>query len=389
MPTTINDQCAIVGVGQTEFSKDSGRSELQLTLECTKAAMEDAGLPLLDVDGMVTLSIDGSDEIAVMRGFGTQELQFFSRVPHGIGGIMGMVHQAVMAITTGMCKTVLVYRAINGHTGRQPSPTDVGGPLSTDHIHWSWYNPFGFSSPMSWAAMYTQRYMYEYGATSDSLAEIVMTMRKHAMNNPNAIFQQPLSKEEYEASPLVVEPLRKADCGVDLDGGCAFVITSIERAKDLPHPPAIIRAAAQGSAMDQEAMTSFYRDDITRMSEYDLVAKQCYEMSGLKPDDIDVAMLYDMYTSAVLFQLESYGFCKPGEAHEFVKNGALGIDGRLPCNTNGGQLGEGHIQGVNNLLEAVRLIRGTSVNQPKKSDHVLAASGFGVPASAVILGKSH
>ena len=220
MPTTINDQCAIVGAAQTEFSKNSGRSELQLAIECVKASIEDAGLQLLDVDGMVTLANDGSDEIAVMRGLGTKELTFFSRVPHGVGGIMGAVHQAVMAIATGMCKTVVVYRAFNGRTSRQPLATDVGGPLSSDQVHWSWYNPFGLSSPASWAAMFTQRYMHEYGATSDSLAEIAITMRKHAANNPNAIFQQPLSKEEYDASPWATEPLRMADCSMDIDGAC-------------------------------------------------------------------------------------------------------------------------------------------------------------------------
>jgi acetyl-CoA acetyltransferase len=125
------------------------------------------------------------------------------------------------------------------------------------------------------------------------------------------------------------------------------------------------------------------------MPEYDLVADQCYEQSGLRADDIDAALLYDAFTPIVLYQLESFGFCERGEAHEFVKGGALGLDGRLPCNTNGGQLSEAHIQGVNGLNEAVRLIRGTSVNQPKKSDHVLVTSGMGVPTSAMILGKSN
>lgn len=137
MPTSIKDECAIVGIGQTEFSKLSGRSELQLTLECVKAAIEDAGLKLSDIDGMVTFTIDGSDEIAVARGLGSRELRFSSRSPHGVGGAMTLVHQAVMAITTGMCKAVAGYRALNGRSGMQPSPAALGGPLSTDQIHWS------------------------------------------------------------------------------------------------------------------------------------------------------------------------------------------------------------------------------------------------------------
>jgi len=390
MPTSIKDECAIVGIGQTEFSKSSGRSELQLTLECVKAAIEDAGLQLSDVDGMVTLSIDGSDEIAVARGLGSQQLKFFSRIPHGIGGAMSLVHQAVMAISTGVCKTVVGYRAMNGCSGTQPNPTAVGGPLSTDQVHWGWYTPYGFIDPVSWVAMFTQRYMHEYRATDEALAEIAVTMRKHAANNPNAMFyERPITAEDYYRSPLITDPLRFYDCCMETDGGCAFVITSTERAIDLPHPPAVVRGVAQGSAFDQEVMTSFYRESITHLPEYDLVAEQCYQQSGLGPDDIDAAVLYDAFTPIVLYQLESFGFCKRGEAHEFVKGGNLGLDGQLPCNTNGGQLGEAHLQGINGLIEGVRLIRGTSANQPKKNDHVLATSGFGVPASAMILGQSN
>jgi len=388
MPTSIKDECAIVGIGQTEFSELSGRSELQLTVECVKAAIEDAGLELSDIDGMVTFTIDGSDEIAVARGLGSRELTFFSRIPHGVGGAMSLVHQAVMAIATGMCKAVVCYRALNGRSGVQVSPGVAGGPLSTDQVHWSWYTPYGFLTPPSWVAMFTQRYMHEYGATDECLAEIAVTTRKHAVNNPDAIFyERPLTVEDYYSSRWIAEPLRLYDCCLEADGGCAFVVTSTERARDLPHPPALVRGVAQGAAYDQEVMTSFYRKSITCMPEYDLVAGQCYEQSGLGPDDIDAALLYDAFTSIVLFQLESFGFCKRGEAHEFVKGGALGLDGRLPCNTNGGQLSEAHIQGANGVNEGVRLIRGTSINQPKKNDHVLVTSGAGVPTSAAILGK--
>jgi acetyl-CoA acetyltransferase len=184
-----------------------------------------------------------------------------------------------------------------------------------------------------------------------------------------------------------VEPFRLYDCCLETDGGCAFVVTSTEHARDLPHPPAVIRGVAQGSAYDQEVMTSFYRKEISYLPEYDLVADQCYEQSGLGPDDIDAAVIYDAFTSIVLFQLESFRFCKRGEAHEFVKGGALGLEGRLPCNTNGGQLSEAYIHGVNGVNEGVRLIRGSSINQPKKNDHVLVTSGVGVPTSAMILGK--
>ncbi len=389
MLTSIKDECAIVGIGQTEFSKSSGRSELQLALECVKAAIEDAGLALSDIDGMVTLTIDGSDEIAVARGLGISELKFFSRIPHGIGGAVSLVHQAVMAISTGMCKAVAGYRAMNGSSGMQFKPGIAGGPLSTDQIHWSWYTPYGLSSAAGWTAMFTQRYMHEYGASPESLAEIAITTRKHAANNPDALaYGKTIDADDYYSSPWIVEPLRLYDCCMEADGGCAFVITSAERAKDLPQRPALVRGVAQGAAYDQEVMTSFYRKDLTRMPEYDMVADQCYEQSGLGAGDLDAAILYDAFTSAVLFQLESFGFCGRGEAHDFVKGGTLGAGGKLPCNTNGGQLAEAHLQGINSINEAVRLIRGVSVNQPAGSDHVLVTSGMGVPPSAMILGKA-
>jgi acetyl-CoA acetyltransferase len=279
---------------------------------------------------------------------------------------------------------------LNGRSGNQPTPTAVGGPLSTDQVHWGWYTPYGFSDPTSWVAMFTQRYMHEYGATDECLAEIAVTTRKHAANNPDAIFyERPITVEDYYNSRGLVEPLRLYDCCPETDGGAAFVVTSAEHARDLPHPPALVRGVAQGAAYDQEVMTSFYRKKSSRLPEYDLVADQCYEQSGLRPGDIDAAVIYDAFTSMVLFQLESFRFCKRGEAHEFVKSGALGLDGRLPCNTNGGQLGEAYIQGVNGLNEGVRIIRGASINQPKKSDHVLVTSGGGGPTSAMILGKSN
>jgi acetyl-CoA acetyltransferase len=239
-------------------------------------------------------------------------------------------------------------------------------------------------------AMFTQRYMHDYGATDECLAEIAVTARKHAANNPDAFFyDRPITREEYYDSDWLVEPLRLCDCCSDTDGGAAFVVTSAERARDLAHPPALIRGVAQGSAYDQEVLTSFYRRNIAHFPECDLVADECYEQSGLTADDIDAAVIFDAFTSLVLFQLESFRFCKRGEAHEFVKGGALGLDGRLPCNTSGGQLGEAYVEGVNGVNEGVRLIRGTSSNQPKKSDHVLVTSGCGGPTSAVILGRSN
>ena len=156
---------------------------------------------------------------------------------------------------------------------------------------------------------------------------------------------------------------------------------------DLAQPGAVIRGIAQGSADDQEQMTSFYRPEIERLPEMELVARQVYAMSGLGPEEIDAAIIYDAFSSIVLFQLEAFGFCGIGEGKDFIKDGALRAGGRLPPNTHGGQLSEAYIHGINGVNEGVRLIRGTSVNQPDKTEHVLVTAGVGVPSSGMVLGQ--
>jgi acetyl-CoA acetyltransferase len=388
MPTTLKDEAAIVGIGQTEFSKNSGRSELQLACEAVHAALEDAGLRPGDVDGMTSFTMDTNDEIELARAVGIGDLTFFSRIPYGGGAAVGVLQQAAMAVATGTAKTVVVYRAFNERSGRRYSVGISEGIVTADLIHWSWYLPFGLLTPASWVAMFTQRYMHEYGCKSVDLAEVAVSTRKHAVNNPNAWFyQRPLTIEEHQSSRFIAEPLRLFDCCQESDGGAACIVTTPERARDLKNRPAVIRGVAQASGRDQENMTSFYRPSISHLPEMDLVAKQVYEMSGLGPDDVDAAIIYDAFTPIVLWQLESFGFCERGEAKDFVKDANLEVGGRLPTNTNGGQLSEAYIHGMNGVNEGVRLIRGTSCNQPDKSDHVLVTGGVGVPTSGMILGK--
>jgi acetyl-CoA acetyltransferase len=388
MKTVLRDRAAIVGIGQTEFSKHSGRSELQLACEAVKAALDDAGLSPADVDGLTTFTMDSNDEIEVARAVGIGDLTFFSRVPYGGGAAIGVLQQAVLAVATGIAETVVVYRAFNERSGRRYSAGISEGIVTADLIHWSWYLPFGLLTPASWVAMFAQRYMHETGCTGRDLAQVAVSTRKHAINNPAAFFHGvPLTIDEHQASRWIAEPLRLFDCCQESDGGCAQVVTTLERARDLERRGAVIRGIGQAAAADQENMTSFYRPDITFLPEMDLVARQVYEMSGLRPDDVDAAILYDAFTPIVLWQLESFGFCGRGEGKDFIRDGALELGGRLPCNTHGGQLSEAYIHGMNGVNEGVRLIRGTSVNQPAKHDHVLVTAGVGVPTSGMILGK--
>ena len=388
MSRTLKDQAAIVGIGQTEFSKNSGRSELQLACEAVRAAIRDAGLKPSDVDGMTTFTLDTSDDIEIARSVGIGDLTFFSRTPHGGGAALGILHQAVMAVATGTAEVVVCYRALNGRSGQRYSQGVAGDIVTSDLIHWSWYMPFGLMTPASWVAMFTQRYMHETGCKSSDLAQVAVSTRKHAVTNPNAFFYgKPLTFEEHQSSRMIVDPLRLYDCCQETDGGCACIVTTPERARDLAQPGALIRGIAQAAGADQEVMTSFYRPNIAAVPEMDLVAKQLYATSGLGPADLEAAVIYDAFSSIVLWQLESFGLCARGEAKDFVKHGALELGGRLPTNTHGGQLSEAYIHGMNGVNEGVRLIRGTSVNQPAKNDCVLVTAGVGVPTSAMILGK--
>ena len=389
MPTTLKDEAAIAGIGQTKYTKNSGVSELSLACEAVSNAIDDAGIEPQEVDGLVTFLMDSSDEVEVARTVGLGDLDLLSRVAYGGGAAVPLVHQAAMAVATGVCKNVVVYRALNGRSGQRMGQGVSGDIITADLIHWSWYMPFGMLTPASWIALQATRYMHQYGTTEESFAHVAISQRKHAFNNPNAAFyQQELTFDDYYASRPICSPLRLYDCCQETDGGCALLITTPERARDLRQKPALIRGVSQASFDGQEQMTSFYRDDMAALPEMERAAEVVYEQSGLGADDIDAAILYDAFTPEVVMQVEAFGFCAKGEGGDFVKDGNLEVGGRLPNNTHGGLIGEAYIHGVNNIAEGTRLIRGESSNQPDRCEHVLVSSGVGVPTGALILGHA-
>jgi acetyl-CoA acetyltransferase len=381
---------AIVGIGATEFSKDSQRTEMRLAVEAIHAALQDAGIAASEVDGMVTYAMDTNDEIEIARNLGIGDLSFFARVPHGGGAACATIHQAAMAVATGSAEVVVCYRALNGRSWLRFGAAFRGFPEAptADAVHYSWYVPFGLITPAGWVAMFARRYMHEFGATSEDFGRVSVAARSFAATNPSAYFyERPISLEDHQRSRWIVEPLRLLDCCQESDGAVAIVVTSSQRARDLLHPVVEIVAAAQGAGRDQESMTSFYRDDISGLPEMGVVARRLWEKSGLGPDDIQTAIVYDHFTPFVLAQLEEFGFCGRGEAPDFVRNGNLERGGRLPANTNGGQIGEAYIHGMNGIAEGVRQVRGSSANQIDDVQHVLVTAGTGVPTSGLILGK--
>ncbi|MFE2630528.1 lipid-transfer protein [Streptomyces sp. NPDC059374] len=376
----LSGRAAVAGIGATEFSKDSGRSELRLAVEAVRAALDDAGLTPGDVDGLVTFTMDTSPEITVAQACGMGELSFFSRVHYGGGAACATVLQAALAVAAGVAEVVVCYRAFNERSGRRFGAGVQRREPSAEGVALGWALPFGLLTPASWVAMAAQRYLHRYGLAPEAFGHVAVAGRRYAATNPAAYFHgRPITLADHAASRWIVEPLRLLDCCQETDGGQALVVTSVERARDLPHPPAVVAAAAQGAGRGQEQMTGFYRDDLGGLPEAGVVARRLWRASGLGPGDVDVGILYDHFTPFVLMQLEEFGFCGRGEAPGYV------AEGHLPLNTHGGQLGEAYLHGMNGIAEGVRQVRGTSVNQVPGASRVLVTAGTGVPTSGLVL----
>lgn len=375
------DKAAVVGIGQTEFSKASGRSELQLASEAVRAAIADAGLEPSEIDGTVTFTQDPNDELALMRSVGIDALRWTSRTPFGGAGASATVGHAVAAVVAGVADAVVIYRAFNERSGHRFGQSSSVITKPGDNL----YKPYGLDTPAKMFSLWFQHYMHRYGLTNADFGRYSVVARKHAATNPKAwYYGRPITLEEHQSSRWIVEPiLRLLDCCQESDGGVALVVTSLERAKDLRQPVVAVEAATQGHIIDGDMLFNFYHPDTARFPEAEYTARQLWDATGLTADDIDVAMIYENFSPVVFYQLEAYGFCGYGEAKDFIADGNIEIGGKIPVNTNGGLLGEGYIHGVNNLLEGVRQLRGTSANQVAGAEHVLCAAG----RSAVVFGK--
>jgi acetyl-CoA acetyltransferase len=381
-------QAAIVGIGQTAFSKRDERSELQLAAEAASAALDDAGLKAADVDGMITYTLDPTDEIGLIRCLGVEDLAFTTRLPGGGAAAASTIHQAMSAVSSGVCDVVLVWRAINqGANYRYGKPQSTGAWMpggGTGSLLWCM--PFGAQAPATWAALAAQRYMETFGVTNRHLAPVSVVQRKYAATNPAALFYgKPITLHDHQQSKWIVEPvLRLLDCCQENAGAVALVITSLERARDLRQVPVHIVAAAQSIPFNVEVISNYYHEDLTEMPEAVGTARRLYARSEITAKDIQVAQIYDAFTPQVLMQLEAFGFCGKGEAKDFVAAGNLELDGLLPVNTHGGLIGEAYIHGMNTMAEGVRQVRGTAVNQVKNVQHALVSSAM----AAAILGRA-
>ena len=383
---SIRNKAAIVGIGQTEFSKNSGRSTTRMALECILEALDDAGLTPKDVDGIVKMRAnDDLFEIDLMRSLGIENLRYFNEIPHGGGAACGTVASAVAAVASGMADVVVTFRSLNERSERRFGESSVGGGVGG----WmQYYLPHGLVTPAQWVAIFAQRYLYEFGYTTKEFGRVSVLCRKHAATNPHAMmYGRPITLEEHQESRWIAEPLRLLDCTLDTDGACAAIVVSAEKEERLKGVPAYIAAAAQGTGSRTEMMTSYQRTSLVRLEEAEAVARELYRVAEMTPDDIRMAQIYDHFTPFVLMALEAYGFAGSGKAPELLRDGRLELDGGMPLNTHGGHLGEGYLHGFGHIVEAVRQLRGTAVNQVAGVENCLVTSGTGVPTSGLILSK--
>jgi acetyl-CoA acetyltransferase len=383
------DRCAIVGIGETDYSRNSERSDLTLATQAALAALDDAGLTPRDVDGIVRCDADTVWHNDLADAIGVDNLTFWSQV--GPGGVApcAMVGQAVAAILSGQATTVLVFRELNGRSGRRYGRSAhetqrVGGGGTYDEL----FAPYGLLTPGQIFAVMAQRHFIEFGTTPEHLGHIALACRARANANPRAqMHDRVLTMDDYLQSRVISTPLRLYDFCLETDGACAVVVTSTERARDLRRPPVLIRAVAQSGIADPQPGIQFpvlMRQSITELPAKN-VGDLLYRRAGLGPDDIDVAQLYDCFTITVLMQLEDWGFCKKGDGGPFVADGNVDLGGRIPINTGGGHMSEGYIHGMNHIVEGVRQIRGESTSQVPGAETCLVTSTPLPPGSALIL----
>lgn len=374
---------AIAGVGYTEFSKASGRSVLDLARAACAAAAADAGLPLDAVDGIVNFSLmhDSVPSQAVATVLALPQLRLGLDVELGGQAPCHLVGLAASMVDAGQADHVLVYRAMNGRSGARVGTMQFAG-LGAQYRY-----PIGYDAYLMYCAMWARRFLIETGQDDDDLGAVAVAQRQYAIANERAYRRTPLTVEEHRAEPYVVEPFRASDCTVEVDGACAVLVTSLDRARDLRQPPAVVASSAYraGPRPGLDIGDHLLWDDYTR-NYTSLLAHDLFGRAGLQPADVHVAEIYDCFASTVLFGLEGLGLCDRGTSGAFVRSGATALDGRLPTNTHGGLLAEGYLHGMNTVTEAVLQIQGRGGDrQAPRHDVAVVTSGALMDGSALLL----
>ncbi len=384
----------ITGIGRSAVGRRLGRSELSLTVEAARNAIADAGLSTSDIDGLVAWP----GEYPAPAGFTGPSpwrlkdalrlnLNWHLAAQEGPGQLAAVM-AATMAVHSGLCRHVLVYRACAESSGQvgggrtSVNPVDDGG--ITGYLQW--LRPFGAVSAAHWVALSYQRYLHDTGSRREQVAWLAINQRRNAALNPAAIYTEPLTVDDYLAARMITTPICLYDCDVPADGAVAVVVSAVETASDARRP---VRIEAMGSAIRRPSWWDQWRSP-TDMAAIDAAA-HLWSRTDLRPTDVDVAALYDGFSYLTLVWLEALGFCGPGEAADFVDGGArIALDGSLPLNTGGGQLSAGRLHGYGHLVEACHQLRGEAEG-PRQVDSVevaVVAAGGGPHGGCLLLTRA-
>jgi len=387
---------AIVGVGQTALERGSDSTVLELALEASLAALEDAGIAPAEVDGLLRFAapFEAVSHATMVRNLGIRELSYFGEVPLGGEATAGMIQHAVGALLTGRASVVLAYRAIKQSGGNRFGRADQalygGAPVSEDipargDLQFTW--PYWMMAPAHLFALWATRYMAEAGIDEaqlrQALGTIAFDQRAYAANHPGAMLaSKPLDAEGFAQARMIAWPLSLFMICLENDGACAVVLTTAERAAELSGTPVPVLAVSQSLAPDHEPM-SMYAEDLLEIFPRSR-ARRLWADAGVGPDEVSVAQLYDATSLMTLLSLELYGFAERGRAWQLVVEHGIGPSSPLPINTHGGHLADGYVQGMTGLVEAVRQLRGSADNQAED----VSVSFYGGPSGgAVVLGS--
>jgi acetyl-CoA acetyltransferase len=368
---------AVVGIGRTAYTRGSGRSGLAMAAEAARDALADCGLAPSDVDGMSCYGTgDSAGPMQVAHAIGIEDLGWSVGVQGGGNVVATVVANAAAAVLAGLAEVVVVYRVLDSSVryGKVLREVTAGGASQ-------FAAPHGYLVPPQWFAMWARRHQHEYGSTCEDLGAIAINGRSHATRNPHAIARDPIDLDDYLAGRWIVEPFRVFDCAYEVDGAVALVVTSAERARDLRHPPVFPLGAADASGAGGNADGW---SDLTCMYSRD-AAPRLWSRTGLGPDDMDVACLYDCYTYTVMATFEDFGFCAKGEVGDYFREGRATYGGDVVVNPHGGLLSEGYLHGLNHHYEAVLQLRGDAgVRQVEGAETALVTAGAGPYGGALV-----